>query len=239
MDERSTFADAFYIDDHAVLFALLIRQAGLLGKEGEDAAVKGIVLYGKERGLRMAMRCMADGRPLTLRNYLNYGEWVDDRGWSDFRPAGLQPFVLEAVRCGWCESWKKYELEQSGRIFCQWIDPSLVSGFNPQAEFDMGGTLSQGEERCRFFFHGASFADEEDLKRDVAERAAARPRRVKDFLYQTGHVLSAMRRNFLLELGLIRGRQVVEAALADYAAIFGQEKTAILIRESGQDYLKI
>jgi hypothetical protein len=239
MDERAAFVDAFYIDDHAVLFALLIRHAGLLGGEGEDAAVKGIVLYGKERGLRMAMRCMRDGRPLSPRNYLNYGEWADDRGWSDFRPAGLRPFVLEAVKCGWCESWKKYGLVQYGRVFCRWIDPSLVNGFNPQAEFSMGGTLSEGEERCRFFFHGVSFADEEDLKRDVAERMAARPLRVKDFLYQTGHVLSAMRRNFMLELGLIRAQQLIEAALAEYSAVFGREKTAILIRESEQDYLRL
>jgi hypothetical protein len=239
MGERAAFVDAFYIDDHAVLFALLLRQAVLLGEEGEDAAAKGVVLYGKERGLRMAARCAADGRPPTLRNYLNYGEWVDDRGWSDFRPAGLQPFVLEAVKCGWCDSWKKYGLEQYGRVFCRWIDPSLVGGFNPQAEFSMGDTLSGGAERCRFFFHGASFADEEDLKKDTAERTAERHRRVKDFLYHTGHVLSAVRRNFMLELGLLRARQLVEAALDDYAALFGREKTAVLLYESEQDFLRI
>jgi hypothetical protein len=230
---------AFYIDDHAVLFALLIRQALLLGGQGEDAAAGAVVLYGKERGLRMAMRCAADGRPPTLRNYLNYGEWVDDRGWSDFRPAGLQPFVLEAVKCGWCDSWKKYGLERYGRVFCRWIDPALVGGFNPQAEFSMGDTLSGGAERCRFVFHGASFADEEDLKKDMAERAAERPRRVKDFLYHTGHVLSAVRRSFMLTLGLLRARQLVEAALADYSALFGREKTAVLLRESEQDFLRI
>ena len=239
MEERSDFVDQFYSDDHAVRFGLLIRQAGLLGGEGEDAAVRGVVQYGKERGLRMAMRCVADGRPLTLRNYLNYGEWADDRKWSDFRPAQLRPFVLEAVRCGWCESWKKYGLLEYGRVFCRWIDPSLVKGFNPEAEFSMGGTLSQGEDRCRFFFHGASFADKEDLERDAAERAAARPGRVKDFLYQSGHVLSAMRRTFLLELGLIRARRLVADALAEYAAVFGREKTAVLVRESEQDYLRI
>jgi hypothetical protein len=103
----------------------------------------------------------------------------------------------------------------------------------------MGDTLSGGAERCRFFFHGVSFADPEDLKMDMAERAAERPRRVKDFLYHTGHVLSAARRNFMLELGLLRARQLVEAALADYAALFGQEKTAVLLRESEQDFLRI
>ncbi|MDR1947431.1 MAG: L-2-amino-thiazoline-4-carboxylic acid hydrolase [Desulfovibrio sp.] len=239
MRERAVFADTFYIDDHAVLFALLIRQAEFLGSQGKDAAARGVVLYGKERGLRMAMRCAADGRPLTLRNYLNYGEWADDRGWSDFRPAGLQPFVLEALKCGWCDSWKKYGLEEYGRVYCRWIDPSLVKGFNPEAEFSMGETLSRGEEKCRFFFHGASFADAEDLKKDVVERAAARPYRIKDFLYHTGHALSAMRRNFMMELGLIRARRLVEVALAEYAALFGREKADILIEESAQDYLRI
>jgi hypothetical protein len=174
-----------------------------------------------------------------LRNYLNYGEWADDRHWSDFQPAQLRPFVLEARKCGWCDSWKKYGLLRYGRVFCRWIDPSLVKGFNPEAEFSMGGTLSEGDERCRFFFHGVFFAGEEDLKGDMAERAAARPCRVKDFLYQTGHVLSAMRRNFLLELGLVRAERLIEAALAEYTSIFGREKADILIRESEQDYLRI
>jgi hypothetical protein len=239
MKTREEYANQFYIDDHAVLFALLIKHAVLLGEKGREAAVKGIILYGKERGLRMAMRCAADGKPLTLRNYLTYGEWSDDRKWSDFRPTVFAPFVMEAHRCGWCNSWKKHGLLEYGKVFCQWIDPSLVKGFNPDANFSMGDTLSGGAERCRFDFRDASFTGPEDFQKDAAERASVLPRRVRDFLYQTGHVLSAMHRNFLLELGLVAGTRLTDAALEEYAAIFGQEKKKILLQESGQDYLRV
>lgn len=239
MKTREDYAKLFYIDDHAVLFALLIKQAVLSGEKGLDAAVKGVILYGKERGLRMAMRCVADGKPLTLRNYLNYGEWVDDRKWSDFRPTAFDPFVMEAFKCGWCSSWQKYGLLEYGRIFCQWIDPSLVKGFNPEVNFSMGDTLSGGGERCRFNFHDATFAGPEDFQSDAAERTTALAQRVRDFLYQTGHVLSAMRRNFLLELGFIVGTRLTDAALKEYAALFGQEKIDVLLEESRQDYLRV
>jgi hypothetical protein len=239
MKTRGDYADSFYIDDHAALFALLIKQAVLAGGKGGEAAARGIVTYGKERGLRMAMRCLADGEPLTLRNYLNYGEWEDTRKWSDFRPVAFQPFQMEAVKCGWCESWKKHGLLEYGKLYCQWIDPSLVRGFNPEANFSMGEMLSQGGERCRFHFHDASFADEEDFKKDVAERARARSRRVRDFLYHTGHALSAMRRTYLLELGLPVGAKLTDAALGEYAALFGAEKADAVHREAEQDFLLV
>ena len=239
MKTRGSYADQFYIDDHAVLFALLIKQAVLAGGEGGETAAKGIVTYGKERGLRMAMRCLADGEPLTLRNYLNYGEWEDARKWSDFRPVTFQPFQMEAAKCGWCDSWKKHGLLEYGKMYCQWIDPSLVRGFNPEANFSMGEMLSQGGARCSFHFHDAAFAGMEDFQKDVMERAKARPRRVRDFLYHAGHVLSAMRRTYLLELGLPAGARLTDAALSEYASLFGEEKAGAVRRESELDFLRI
>ena len=239
MKPRADYADQFYIDDHAALFALLIKQALSLGGKGEETAAKGLILYGRERGLRMAMRCLADGNPLTLRNYLNYGEWEDSRKWSDFRPVAFQPFEMEALACGWCESWKKHGLLEYGKMYCQWVDPALVHGFNPEASFSMGETISRGGERCRFYFRDATFRDADDFHKDVAERAQARPRRVRDFLYHAGHGLSAMRRAYLLELGLLVGTRLTDAAMREYALIFGEEKAGAIRREAERDFLRI
>jgi hypothetical protein len=238
--ERNRIAPEFYIEDHAVLYALLVRYARLLsGAAGQEAAVKATVRYGRERGLRMAMRCRADGRELSPNSYLDYGEWFDDRGWSDFRAASLHPFVLEAHSCGWKNSWEKHGLSEDGQLYCQLIDIELVRGFNPANQLLMGGTLTLGAEKCSFHFTGAAYANEEELAAAAARRKELLPRVVRDFLFHTGHVLSAFRAVCLLELGLEEGSLIVQQALAHYASIFGQEKLWVLLRESEQNYLLV
>ena len=240
MIDRKDIAPRFYIDDHAVLFGLLLRQAEqLAGTAGVEASDKATILYGRERGLRMAMRCAADGRPLTPRNYLNYGEWVDDRQWSQFQPSGLRPFGLQVPVCGWNTSWEKYGLQKYGKVYCAWIDQELVRAFNPENSLQLDSILSHGAARCLFAFTGADYADEEDFTRDVALRTGMREKNLKDFLYHTGHILSALRRTYLLELGLIKGEEIVTRALAEYASLFGDDKAEAVVAESKQDFLTI
>ena len=61
MDKRS-LAEQFYIDDHALIYGLLGKYAEeSCGEKGMDALAKATVQYARERGLRMAKRCLADG----------------------------------------------------------------------------------------------------------------------------------------------------------------------------------
>ena len=240
MDTTTQAASSFYIDDHAVLYAVLVKNAeNIRGEAGNEASIKGTILYARERGLRMAMRCTADGRPLTPRNYLNYGEWVDERKWSDLQPMGLKPFVLRFNRCGWSDTWKKYGLEKYGAVYCRWIDQELVAGFNPENALRIDATRPQGAEVCCFGFPGADYDSGADLEKDAALKAELRPRTVRDFLYHTGHLLSAMRRTYLVELGLPAGGAIVTGGLADYIAHFGQEKADALVEASKQDFLLV
>lgn len=240
MSDRANMASQFYIDDHAVLYGLLLKQADTLcGSKGEDASVKATIQYARERGLRMAMRCLADGKALTPRNYLDYGEWIDDRQWSTLQVASLEPFTLHAVGCGWNNSWRKHGLEKYGKVYCTWIDKELVRAFNPENELVLGSALSFGDDKCDLRFNGARYTDEADLKAAGAEKALLRGRVVKDFLYHTGHILSALRRTYLVELGLVRATAIVDKALEEYAAIFGSDKAAAVVAESRQDYLTV
>lgn len=240
MPDREKTASSFYIDDHAVLYALLVKNAeAACGANGLEAATKGTILYARERGLRMAMRCLADGRPLTPRNYLIYGEWIDDRQWSDLKPGGLRPLVLNFHRCGWSATWKKYGLEKYGAVYCAWIDQELVRGFNPENSLRIDKTRPQGADICSFGFPGAEFASEDELKADSALKAELRQRNVKDFLYHTAHLLSALQRTYMIELGLPRANAVVAAAIGEYTEHFGQKKTDALIRETKQDFLAV
>ena len=240
MSDRARMASQFYIEDHAVIYGLLLQQAEALnGAEGEKASEKATVLYARERGLRMAMRCVADGQPLTPRNYLNYGEWIDDRQWSSFQPAGIAPFTLDALKCGWNESWKKHGLEKYGQIYCTWIDKELVRAFNPENELLIDGMLTHGADKCIFTFVGADFAGDDDLARENEMRVDLRKRTLKDFLYHTGHILSALRRTYQLELGLPKATAIVDKALDEYEALFGKDKREALVEESMQNYSTI
>lgn len=231
---------AFYIDDHAVLYALLVKNAiEAFGVKGETAARNATAVYGRERGLRMAMRCTADGNPLTPYNYVVYGEWADDRGWSEFRVGSLAPYELNAVNCGWNNAWKKHHLLEHGKMYCQIIDVELVRGFNPNNTLDVRGTISHGAEKCRFLYGGIDVASEADDKRLAELRRQKIPYVVKDFLYHTGHVLSAFRRTYLIEFGLMDAGTILKKSSTEYAEIFGTEKLHALETESTLDFLTI
>jgi hypothetical protein len=240
MHDKALSGQAFYMDDHAMLYAYLLKNAEeTCGERGNEASVKGTILYGKERGLRMAMRCTADGRPLTPRNYLLYGEWADDRKWSETEVGVLHPFVLNFTRCGWSDTWKKYGMEKYGAVYCAWVDEALVTGFNPENALRIDKTRPQGADICSFGFIGADFDSAEDFKKDGELKAEIRPRTVRGFLYHTAHLLSAMRRNYLVELGLPKTEEIVSKALTEYAAQFGQEKTDAIVHEAKQDFLVV
>ncbi len=239
--KREDIAKDFYIEDHALLYGLMGKHAEeLCGEKGIRALEDATVLYGRERGLRMAMRAEKNGDELSMRNYLIYGEWTDDRGLCSSRVALLAPrYRTESLRCEWCNTWDCYGLMKYGRIYCTYIDKNLVKGFNPQNELLIDGSLSKGDPCCGFEWVGADYKDETELKADMKKKAELSESCVKDFLYHTAHVYSALRRTFLLELGLIRAEEICDAAMKDYEEASGPEKKDAILKEAMQDFLSI
>lgn len=238
---RQEIAAEFYIEDHAVLYGLLLKQAEAVCKEqGMEASVRGTILYAKERGLRMAMRAAADGEELTPNNYMVYGEWVDYKKTGKAEIKSITPeYRTDSLVCGWCDAWKKHDLMEYGKVYCTWIDKNLVKGFNPENELEIDSILSHGGPCCAFHWVGAKFADKEALAENREKKAAIADRVLKDFLYHTGHILSSMSRQYYIDLGLLNGRKIVKAALAEYREKFGDTKTEALIRESALDFLAV
>ena len=238
---RESATPEFYIDDHAVLFGLLAKNAETAcGRFGLDAVDRAVVSYGRERGQRGAMRCLRDGRELTLKNYMLYGEWLDPCKWSEARIAALAPdYTTRMVRCGWNETWKKYGLGQYGKIYCKWIDHELLYGFNPDLKLEMPSFLSYGDAACEFRWIGCAYQDEAELARMTDLRSQAAPGVVKDFLYHCGHLLSTFKRELCRELGIPKGDEVLANALAEYVELFGDEKKARIVRESGRNFMTI
>ncbi|MDL2264737.1 L-2-amino-thiazoline-4-carboxylic acid hydrolase [Synergistaceae bacterium OttesenSCG-928-I11] len=231
----------FYIDDHAVLFACLTERAiKAFGNRGRMAVIEGVSIYCRERGLRMAMRCLADGEPLSGKNYVLYGEWADERGWSKSVRVATNPNLRTNMTvCGWCDTWKKYDLLKYGAVYCDWADENLVYGFNPELKLVMGNVMSRSDGPCEFDWVSCTFEDDAEAAAMAARRAELIPRVTKDFLYHTAHVLSAFRRVFLLSFGLVEGRALVDGALARYGELLGDEKIAALEEESRKNFLEV
>lgn len=231
----------FYIYDHATLFGFIAKSAILqFGDEGKDAIIKGITAYCRERGLRMAMRCVADDEPLSGKNYILYGEWVDTRGWSKSEVVATSPnYRTDMTVCGWCDCWKKYELIEYGRIYCDWSDKNLVYGFNPELVLKMGNIMSHHDGPCEFDWVSCTFENEAEAEAMASRRAELIPHVTKDFFYHCAHLLSTFRREIYLALGLPKGHEILDIGLREYGAVMGEGKPELLLEESRKNFLEV
>lgn len=231
----------FYTDDHALLFALIARAIlKSVGESGMKALESGVKIYGRERGLRYAMRCLKNGDDLNVANYMAYSELLDHKGWNRSVNISLAPvYQFDTVACGWCDTWKKYNIQEYGKLYCNWIDFSLVHGFNPEIILEIDPIMSHGGATCSFKWKNFAFKNEEEVQKMAARRKELMPLVGRDFLYHCGHLLSAMKRSIYYYLGAIAGNRILDLALDEYAAVFGREKKVAVIRETDQDFLNI
>lgn len=235
---RDCIAQEFYIEEHAVLYGLLVKHGeALYGKAGLDAAALGTIRYGRERGHRMALRAQRDKQPLTMESYLLYGEWSDHLGWAVQRTGPLAPtFHTQVLRCPWYESFRKHDLLPQGALYCQYIDKSLVAGFDPRLELTIAATLPAGDAACDFGWNGVAFATPQE-EASFWQRGEGLPSHVvKDFLYHSGHLLSAMGRTFVEELSPEAAEKITDAALCDFTRLFRESKTEALRIEARQSF---
>ena len=217
------------IEHHAVLFALLAKYAvTICGKRGEEAIQKGMIVYGNERGARMAANALARGDELTTMTSQAYGEWKPDyEGQMEFGQLRLEPtFQTYITKCAWCDAWKKHSLLEYGKLYCVNVDKAVYQGF--RSDFvctPMAAALSWGGSRCEFDWgHPISEEEAEELARKKKELGTSC---MKDFNYHTSHLKNTIGRTLTEEFGE-DGKKAVELALEEYADIFGREYMGIL-----------
>ena len=239
--EKLSIAEQFYIDDHALIYGLMGKYAEeCCGEAGMEALKKGTIQYARERGLRMAKRAIADGRDLSVKSYLLYAEWADTRGWTGIEVSGIVPKFLNHVeKCAWHIAWKEYGLMRYGAVYCSWVDKNLVKGFNPENDVERSSVLTHGAPSCEFDWTGADFATEQEFYDLMALKASMAGRNVKDFLYHSAHILSALRRVYYVELGVPATEEICGRAMKDYAEIMGAEKSAALLEEAKLDFFEV
>ena len=238
---REKIAPEFYIEDHALIYGLLGKYAEEAhGEAGLDALARGTILYSRERGIRMAKRALADGRELNMQTYLLYGEWADTRKKTSIQVSGIVPDFLNTVpQCAWNDSWLKYGLGKYGAVYCTHCDKNLVHGFSPAETVEISSVLTHGHPSCEFNWIGANFRTEQEFYDLMKLKGEISHYTMKDFLYHSGHVLSALRRAFYLELGVPETESICRKALEEFRHIMGGEKCDALEAEAELDFLEI
>lgn len=229
----------FYIDNHAVLFGLVAKYSEeALGNKGLETCGQGVILMGRERGLRSAKRCMANGDELTVKNYLCYAELLDSEGWNKVEIEAYSPaYQTSTVRCGWYDTWQKYGLEKYSSVYCSVIDKNIVYGFNPQLQLEMDKLLANGNDCCAFKWINCSLGDAAELDAIMEKRTRLLSSITKNYLYAIGHLLSALHRVLCLEHGLIVGDAIIDNALEEYANIFSKEKADSIREEAKKNFM--
>lgn len=217
------------IEHHAVLFALLARQAiTLCGDDGKDAILKGMTKYGNERGARMAANALAHGDELSTMTNQAYGEWKPDfDGQMDFGVLCTEPTLQTYIaKCAWCDAWKKHDLLDYGKYYCVNVDNAVYQGF--RSDFVCTPTttsLSWGGECCEFDWgHPLS---KEEIALLAEKKKSLGTSCMKDFNFHTAHLLHTVGNTLKEELGE-SGETAVENALKEYVEKFGQEYLDVL-----------
>lgn len=217
------------IEHHAVLFALMAKHAvELCGEKGEKSVLRGMTIYGKERGRRMARNAADRGEEINTLTNQAYGEWKPDyAGQMEFGQIHIQPTLQTYIsKCAWCDAWKKYGLTRYGRLYCVNVDNAVYQGY--QDEYvctQLTEPMSWGGERCEFDW-GCGLTPEENEEL-TAKKKELGSSCMKDFNFHTAHIRAAISRVLEEDLGE-DGIRAVNEALEEFAGLFGQEYLDVL-----------
>jgi hypothetical protein len=223
---------------HAVLFALLARAVLVHCREerGEQIVRRAVRRYGEQRGQRMRLRAERDGEPLTMLNYMAYGEWRASEGESEQRMGETTPDAYSYVnRCPWNQAWVESDLLHYGRLYCQEIDLALVRGFNPQLKLGVLSTLANGGKPCEFIFYQAELTPENLVVLGKKKAANELKGAVMSWDYHLGHLYQAVKAVVTAELGS-EGETVLLVALDEFARRYGEEAVQMILSYQMVDF---
>lgn len=118
------------------------------GDKGKDIIAISVRKYGEERGKRIAELVKSLGKELTLKNFFIYSD-LDAKSTLKYKPkivnGNLEIIGRECVFCNACQDWNKLEY---GKIYCEYIDTSILKGYNPNLKIEVPSTLTSGGKKC-------------------------------------------------------------------------------------------
>jgi hypothetical protein len=217
----------FTVEHHATLFALMAREAvACCDDEGREAIHEGVRRYGERRGARMADRARQDGRTNDLMSYLLYGELDFGSTPNRFAIAQRQPhFEVCAQVCAWDQIWRDKGLLDHGKLYCDQIDTSVMRGFDPAFHFEVDGTLSGGDDCCRFRFHDAGVSLV-DLARYAVGKVWMGKQAIRSWHFHTCELYAVLSETLYEQFGDAKGGRAIASALDGFGDMFGEAMRA-------------
>ena len=227
------------IEQHAVMYALLVRQAVLqAGQEGRAAMREATAVYGRERGGRMRQRALANGDTPNALSYMAYGEWGAEPGVMVVEEQPDQElYVSHVYKCEWCRCWKKHNLMEYGKVYCENVDVNIAQGFDPDFHLQVNSLLSAGAPYCEFGYSFALTGDKREQLAEMQQRLGGSARR--DFDYHTAHLYYTCRRVLREKLGDSLGADVADAAFFDFTRRFGAAYANAVAAYSQEDFTTV
>ena len=225
------------IENQAMMFAFLSRAAiEAKGEAGRAAIQDGMIRYGKERGARMAERARKAGDPVELWTNQAYGEWKPDyAGQMEFGTLRTEPTYRTYIsKCAWCDAWKKNGILEYGREYCVNVDAAVYEGFGCGAVCTpVSVSMSWGGERCDFDW--GKPLSEEEVRMVADKKAELGTSAMRDFTFHTAHIYYSiadeLRRHFPED-----SEAMIDRAVEDYIALFGQEAYDCLLEFSPDEF---
>ena len=118
------------------------------GEKGREVIGTAIKKYGEERGRRIAEIVKSLGKELNLKNFFIYGD-LDSKNTLKYKlnivDGNLEIIGRDCVFCNGCKEWDKLEY---GKLYCEYIDVSILKGYNPDLKIEVPSTLTKGDKKC-------------------------------------------------------------------------------------------
>jgi hypothetical protein len=104
----------------------------------------------------MAYRALRDGKPLDYFHYFLYSEWetTDPHNFKIEIPQTNPDYENYVFRCPWHTQFVELGLKKAGEKYCEFLDTSIVRGFNPHLTIDVNSFL-YNSSYCHFKFKNA------------------------------------------------------------------------------------
>lgn len=223
------------IRNHALLFAFIATEAAEY-PSSKQALLKAVTHYGMQRGQRMAQRARKDGMPITVGNYLLYGEWVATPGEVDLRTPRFSPEVqLENRLCPWYAEWDKAGMLAAGKLYCSVVDAAIAKGFDADLNMELVQGRMQGDAYCDFFFRDRSM-DENEVAKYQRNRERLGGQAKMNWSYHTAHLFYSVLEVLQQMLGEEARQKIEQAALLEYKKTFGSNAAKALIAYAKENF---
>jgi hypothetical protein len=130
----------------AVMAKTIIDEVGR--DKGEAIIEKAVKDFGEERGRRVAERVKAAGKPLSLKNFLVFGDLDSSTAISFVPNIEDGDLSLSINRCDFSKYPDDWGMGEYFHYYCKYIDKSTLRGYNARLKLEVPKTLSGGDNVC-------------------------------------------------------------------------------------------